>query len=361
MNQKLAVTALSLPIDRYLKNRSEELLRGDLRYVRLFPLTLARPVEELVRRRQRLFAKCDLLPAGYGYQVFFSRKLKLSRTRVLGRTVEGSFEILGISQHSCLMASSLEPDVEEQGPRLLANQTYPYARRPFLTSIDLVRLINDLAEENSWKAISLDVIGYDRETHKFRRDMKRQSIDEALDEMREQGRDLHRATISFGSESEAEVYRASFDRYGTAAVFRGPIFKTVLGFVLPVLNKHYASCRKLAIGREKSISKQKMIQLVFPAGTFGTHDKMAAICTALRRGNGLSVSTIHLNPYLQAQVLDFMAGEAVEVIILDDNTVSLIPRSENSRGTLERVVSTVFRFFGEGQVRQGAVMPSSRE
>jgi hypothetical protein len=361
MNQKLAVTAVSLPIDRYLKNRSEELLRGDLRYVRLFPLTLARPVEELVRRRQRLFAKCDLVPTDYGYQVFFSRKLKPSRTRPLGRTIEGCFEILGISQRSCLIASSLDSDAEAQGPRRLANRTYPYAKRPFITSIDLTKLINDLAEENGWEAVSLDAIGYDRETHKFRRDMKRQSIDEVLEEMKEQGRDLHRTTISFGSGSEGEVYRASFDRYGTAAVFRGPLFKAVLGFLLRVLNKHDVSCRDLAIRRENRLSKQKMIQLVFPAGTFETHERMAAICIALRRGNGLSVSTIHLNPYLQAQVLDFMTGEAVEVVILNDNTVSLIPRSENCGGTLERVVSTVFRFFGEGQVRQGAVMPSSRE
>jgi hypothetical protein len=93
-----------------------------------------------------------------------------------------------------------------------------------------------------------------------------------------------------------------------------------------------------------------VVSLRFPEGTFSRVDDIDALCQAVRCGEGVNVTVLHLNPYLHAQVLDYYAGQALDMLILDDASVSLLPRSASASVTIQRVVTMVFRYFGEADV-----------
>jgi hypothetical protein len=79
---------------------------------------------------------------------------------------------------------------------------------------------------------------------------------------------------------------------------------------------------------------------------------MRSLCDAMRKGEGLAVTVIHLNPYLQAQIIDMLTGRAADMVVMDKARVSLIPRSRDCSVALERMTTTLLRHFGEAQIEK---------
>jgi hypothetical protein len=334
----------------YLEGRTGALRRRKIKCLRLMPLLLRQPFSELLRRRAGLFRNLTPSQTDFGLGIAFERKLKPTPVDPRGRIVEGAFDALAVSENLSLLASSLDLDAHENGPRLLARKAYPIAKRPFLPSPMLRRLIEQMAAPRQWTAISLDAIGYDRKTRQFRRDMKQQSVSDAMSEMSEQGRQLHRVLISFQEENGREKLRSAFDRYGCATVHKGDIGIATTGFVLPAARDALAAYQTFDVVRTPQPLQQQVVQLTYRDDPFEKREGMTSLCRSVRDGEGLSVTEVHLNPYLQAQILDFFTGAAVEMLVMDSKTVSLIPRSDNCQATLERIAAVVFRHFGEAKV-----------
>lgn len=349
---------LPLSAGRLLRGASRDLAAGRLRLVRLYPLLLRVPLPELLRRRCAIYSVCDHAQLDYGYTVAYEKRLRPSKQNPGGRTVVGQFDLLAIGQNLCIVMSALDSEQDKHGPRLLVSRAYPHARRPFLNSGALCDVALKAAQDNAWTATCVDAIGYDRRTHKFRRDMKRQGLEYALSEMAEQARDLHRALMVFRDRSKRQRLRASLDRYGAARIYAGSAITVADEFVLPAVRQAQQNSLVFSIRRESQVAEQRMVQLRFRQRVLESPSQMRSLCHAISKGDGLNVSTVHLNPYLQAQVLDFLSGEAIQLVVLDPQTVSLIPRSGESDRVLERVAATISRHFGESEITQERVYAS---
>jgi len=344
------------PVLRYLNAQETALSRRRIWRLGLTPLMLVVDIAEFLRRRTRIFCECRLQQTDFGCRAQVARKLKPAGKHSDGRTVEGAFDILVISERLCVLASALDPDAHYYGPRLLADYAYPLAKRPFLTSIGLCRLLGAMATKNDWEATALDAMGYDRQTLQFRRDMKRQAVDEAFAEMSQQRRQVHQVKTSFHDGSMPEALTASFNRYAEAIVYRGAVGAAFRDFLLPAVGEVCSQSMAYDVQQMPRPSAQEMVQLVFADEVFSGHDDMKELGKAVQKGEGLSVTAIHLNPYLQAQVLDFFTGAAVELLVMDDRTISLIPRLGDCRSALGRIAETVFYYFGEAEVRRGKLV-----
>ena len=342
-------------VEHYLAERTDALRRGETRGVRLMPLVLKSSVIELLRRRRGLFLDCRWEQTDFGFIVEFSRKLKPGPGKADGKTVSGTFEMLCISSDLCILASSLGRINHNQGPRRLCEQAYPIAKRPFLTSRHLCCLIENITSKNNWGATALDTMGYDRQTLKFRRDMKRQPVEDAFAEMSEQKRQVHQLKVLFADENNREELTASFNRYADSTLYRGSATKLCKEFNFPATAEAISQADAYDVKRVTCPSDQESLQIVFTDEIFTGRDEMNELCQALRRGDGLSVTTIHLNPYLQAQVLDFFSGEAVELLVLDSHTISLIPRSGRCQSALARITESIFYSFGDATVQREMV------
>ena len=342
---------LGLPAnaEQYLADATALLREHTIRKLRVTPLIVADSVKVLLERRRPLFASLEYTSAPHGYTVTFRRQIKPRRGKKAGRILAGQFDLLEVSAGLILVCSTLDPAENQHGPYLLTQRAYPLAKRPFITSRGMVRLLQELARSRQWEATAVDVMGYDRDTAKFRRDLKRLPIEEALAEMGEQGRQVQRMLVSFSTNGR-EVLRASFDRYGSSLIRKGNALIAVSQFSIAAGEQAVARSGDFDVGRQETPFSQKMLQLTYPDQPFAEYSGMLALCRALRAVPGLSITVVHLNPYLQAQVLDFLTGEAVEMLIMDCRSISLIPRTARSGGTLERVISSVFRYFGEASV-----------
>lgn len=339
---------ISVPsaIDEYLAGVTRSLQRREIQKIRLTPLVLQRDAAELLSRRRSLFNTMKITNQPYGYSVYFQRKIR-GKQRQPDRTLSGDFDLLCISSDLLITASTLQPEENRQGPYLLAQRAYPIAKRPFIASRVLRHLLESIASTRDLCAVSVDAMGYDRDSGKFRRDLKRQPVENALVEMSEQGRQVHRIQVAFVDKRNREPYRASFDRNGAALIRKGSAGVFVKEFILPAVEQALGQYKRFDLPRCESFVNQKMIQLTFRNDPFSDYAGMHALCRAVREEIGLSVSVVHLNPYLQAQVLDFLSGSAVEMLVMDSRTVTLVPRSAQSQSALERVTSAIFHYFGE--------------
>jgi hypothetical protein len=109
------------------------------------------------------------------------------------------------------------------------------------------------------------------------------------------------------------------------------------------------------VTRAQEPVEQESVELEFQDDTFDSYDAMRSLCKAVRQADGLNVSIIHLNPYLQAQILDFYTGAAIEMLVTDMRNVSLIPRSADCTASMERVATTIYRYFGEAKPKRARV------
>lgn len=338
-----------------LSSVSSDLRRGRIQRVRITPLLLRVSATDLVERRKRLFAELAVERTEWGLQIRFRRKVRPTAAHPQGRMITGDFAIVAVDDSLCLLISTLNLDAHTAGPYLLCKKAYPLAKRPFFASGVLAKAVDEMAAQNGWSATAIDAMGYDR-ARRFRRDMKEQSVEDALAEMREQERYVHRLEVSFADDNSAEVIRASFDRYASVSMRRGDVGIIVSSFVQPVVAASASRAETYAIDVSPSPRQQEVLQLTFPHEPFGTYAEMNALCDALRRGEGLAVTVLHLNPYLQAQVIDMLTGTAADMIVLDKSHVSLIPRSQKGGQSLERMTSTLLRHFGEAQVDRVPVL-----
>jgi len=332
-----------------MEHLSQLLRAGDAQRVTLSPLIVRHSVETLLQRRTTVFAGFDAAQVGYGYAAEFTLCTKPSGQFPEGRAVSGSFDILRVTDRVWVLASTTPREVEQYGPILLGNRAYPLGARPFVDSRRLLRGVIGIARERDWLPICVDAMGYDRETRGFRRDTKHQDVGEASREMVEQGRQMHQMQVSFRDSQGREVFRSSFNRYGRAVVRRGNVLLALDEFVLDAVVQSMSRSTAVSISRAREVMQQKLVRLVFGPGALASTRDIMALCEAIGRGGGMSVTTLHLNPYLSAQVLDYLTGEVIQLIVTDGESAAFIPRSEASRGTMERIVTTVFRHFGEAE------------
>lgn len=322
--------------------------------LRLYPLILREPLDKLVTRRKRLYDSTDIQQTTSGIEFAFNRQLKRSKANPEGRLCTGTFNLLTITDKIIIVASSLTGDDHVNGPDRFVQNAYPLARRPFFPSNSLIRQIEGFAKNWGWEAISLDAIGYHRHSQRLRRDMDPQPPAEVAREMAEQGRRVHKLLISFRHEG-LETARIKFDRNCTATVEKGNPRTALQELVLPCVTEALVSDDAYEVTRAQEAVEQESVELEFQDEPFDSYDSMRSLCDAVRNADGLNVSIIHLNPYLQAQILDFFTGAAIEMLVTDTRNVTLIPRSGECAASMERVATTIYRYFGEAKPKRARV------
>ncbi|MBN1458556.1 MAG: hypothetical protein JXA57_03405, partial [Armatimonadetes bacterium] len=322
--------------------------------LRLTPLILRSPLDELVQRRKRVFDTATPYREPYGYAIAFQRTLKRSRRHPQGRACEGVFHLLSVSDTLVVIASALSGLDQRHGPTRFAEKAYPLARRPFFPSTMLVRLLEEYAQRHQWTVIARDTWGYHRRSGKFRRDFEPQAPRQAALEMAEQGRQVHRIAATYRARRR-ERYRLSFDRNAGLVVERGDPSQPMQELLLPAISRAMASEKTFHIARATHSREQEVLELTFGDTPFDSHDAMRALCDAIRRSDGLNVAVIHLNPYLHAQILDFFTGAAIDLAITNNKTVSLVPRSGECSISIQRIAHTIFQHFAEAKATRGHI------
>ncbi len=346
---------LRRPVDQYLRSSGKALRERKIERLRFHPLILRSPLDVLLGRRRRLFDFVQYDEKAYGFEVQFKRRLKRSASHPEGRECQGAFQLLGISDGLIVVASDLPSDDHLHGPAHFTRKAYPLARRPFLPSTVLIRLIERFAASHDWTPTALDTWGFHRQSRRSRRDLERQTPAAAAREMAEQGRFPHRMLVSF-RDRRGEVARLTFTRNCRLTMLSGNPSTALSELVLAGVAESMAADNTYEVKRATEAVNQEVVELDFSDEPFDTYDAMRTLCDAVRQSDGLNVAIIHLNPYLQAQILDFFTGAAIEMLVTDSRSVSLVPRSADCGAAIQRVATTIFHHFGEGKPKRSRLV-----
>jgi len=303
-------------------------------------------------RRREIWTDTSYRTKEYGYAVEFSSRIRPSHSNPAGRAVSGAFDIVAIDKQSCLLVSRLPSEEDALGPELLAERVHPIAARPIVSAEQIRDNVQALAEKRGCEATTTDMLGYD-ETGSYRRDTKKQELEKALLEMREQRRRPYSLGVSFRNTDGKEVLRAYFKINGAVALHKGSeVLGPVVYYVIPAVRRFLQEEKTYsAVETCDSPFAQQAVELTFRFQTFEDIERMKEICLNLAEERGLCVSIVHANPYVQAQVVDLLYGAVVSLLIMDQETVTLVPRSGDCSRTLGRIATSLFRFAGEGTIR----------
>lgn len=334
----------------YLRNRRSDIKTGELRLLRLQPLMLEVPVDEFLHRRRRLFDDLDLDDTPYGYSASFSRKLQG------GRTITGNFDILTPSEAFVVIASSLVHDEHEHGAERLIERAYPLARKPFIPSAMVRKLIVSFADSYSYEAVNVTAHGYERITGAYRQDTKTQSVVDAFEEMEDQGREVDKISVDFcPAKADQRTQRFTFGRNGQVTVHKGNCLLGYRNFLVRAVDEESSQSETYAIPVASRPSDQQVVELNYAGKVFSGRDHMQALADRLKDTNGLSVTIVHLNPYLHVQLLDFLSGSALDLVVVNERSISLVPRTRDCHAALERVAQAVSQCFGEATAEKTKV------
>jgi len=293
-------------------------------------------------------------------KLVFKRFLRPTPSHPNGREIEGMFEVFEVTRDIAFVVSSLSGATDEHGPQRFCSTAYPLATRPFISSKLLLDFIRRIADRNDWDAMSLDTQGYDRSTHRFRRDTKQQPVLDAFREMAEQGRKVHRMQVAFVDSDNVVRLRAAFDRYAQLNVMFGNFETCVHHFTMPSIQDASTQLASYNLKEAKRPIDQELLRFTFEGNPFVTYDEMRAVCDAIRRAPGMNLSIIHLNPYMQAQIVDFFTGAVLDMVILNENTITLSPQRTSGQSAMDRVATSIFRFYGEAVTDRTSVLEQER-
>jgi hypothetical protein len=334
----------------YLRNRRSDIKAGELRLLRLQPLMLEVPVDEFLRRRRRLFDDLDLDDTPYGYSASFFRKLQG------GRTITGNFDILTPSEAYVVVASSLVHDKHEHGPERLIERAYPLARKPFIPSTMIRKLIMSFADSYGYEAANVIAHGYERITGVYRQDTKTQPVIDAFEEMEDQGREVDKISVDFRpARADQQTQRFTFGRNGQVTVHKGDCVLGYRNFLVRAVDEEGAQSETYAVPVASRTSDQQVVELSYAGKVFSGRKDMQALADRLKDTKGLSVTIVHLNPYLHVQLLDFLSGSAVDLVVVNERSISLVPRTRDCHAALERVTQAVSQCFGEATAKRAKV------
>jgi hypothetical protein len=212
--------------------------------------------------------------------------------------------------------------------------------------------VQTLADKRGWKVKTTDMLGYG-ESGSYRRDTEKQELGKALLEMYEQRRRPYTLGVSFRNAEGKESLRGYFKVNGAVALHKGSeVLGPVVYYVIPAVRRFLQEGKTYsAVETCDSPFTQRAVELTFRFQTFEDIERMKEICLNLAEERGLSVSIVHANPYVQAQVVDLLYGAVVSLLIMDPKTVTLVPRSGDCSRTLGRIATSLFRFAGEGTIR----------
>lgn len=103
--------------------------------------------------------------------------------------------------------------------------------------------------------------------------------------------------------------------------------------------------------REQPDFKAKPIFIEYDVPVFADKEQNKKLVRALKKLPHSANSVIHENPYLHMTLADYHDGSSCDIWVLSNNKISIIPQTVCTASSLNRICSSIFRDFMEGNIK----------
>lgn len=280
----------------------------------------------------------------------------IKRSKLTEEEITGNFFIYKAENYENIyLALTFEQgDFYHHELKPLLNSLYPDFLFAFYKSNSLRDLINSFAHLNSLTEIIIK-----RASQKLRfEDDKSMSavtwpnmkLDEAFSFIHENN-GWFKSLKFEGRRHEKTIAEISIDRHARIRTDRQ--FEMVFnGFIVPafeILNSNYQLYGKRS--RKENIDrKPKPLSIDFKTSLFENVSTNKVFINAMNSLEKASVSVVHGNPYIQMSVIDYIDGSNMDIWVLSENQIIIVPQMKGTIAGIKRLVNHIFDTFAEGEV-----------
>ena len=104
--------------------------------------------------------------------------------------------------------------------------------------------------------------------------------------------------------------------------------------------------------RERNYSPAKPIAIEFPQGVFADPKELRRLASILARYPNSTKAVYHSNPYYHASIADVKDGSSIDVWVLNQSRILLVPQAKSTAPAYSRLISHIFTYFREGRVSE---------
>ena len=104
--------------------------------------------------------------------------------------------------------------------------------------------------------------------------------------------------------------------------------------------------------RERSYTPAKPIAIEFSQGVFADPKELKRLASILARYPNATKAVYHSNPYYHASLADVKDGSSIDVWVLNQSRILLVPQAKSTAPAYSRLISHIFTYFREGRVTE---------
>jgi hypothetical protein len=104
--------------------------------------------------------------------------------------------------------------------------------------------------------------------------------------------------------------------------------------------------------RERNYAPAKPIAIEFPQSVFADQKELRRLAAILARYPSSTKAVYHSNPYYHASIADVKDGSSIDVWVLNQSRILLVPQGKSTAPAYSRLISHIFTYFSEGTVSE---------
>jgi hypothetical protein len=283
------------------------------------------------------------------------------------QNISGEFLVVRHNQANMYIVLFVaEPRVWRDGILPLLESLYPKAARPFLTQIELHRLVRSIQTAIRKQANRLRVLefsakkrltGLARKRFQSVREWTDADVDSVFEEAREQNVWFRSVGFELVAEKGGRIsstgVRGKLSKYG---YFRCngqfDLFERVL---VEELLRFSAERVKFFSERDRVSTADhtpRPVQITYESEVFRSSKETKRLVESLRRFSHGTCTVLHANPYLHLSLVDNIDYSSADVWVLSQNEILVVPQMRASGAALKRIVNHIFEYFREGSISE---------
>ncbi len=291
-----------------------------------------------------------------GNGITLYRLSHLIKGRLGDKLITGQFFIYKAEAfENIFMAVTLEDgDFFQRELKPALNYLYPEFLLPFIKSNSLKQLMLNFSRSNELSEI---IIKRASQRLRFQDDKSMSAVTWPNMNLEDAFSFIHEnngwfKSLQFeGLRQESILAEISIDRHARIRTDRQ--FELVyLGFIEPafeILSQNYSLFGNRS-RRQIVDLKPKPLAIDFSSDIFEDIETNGTFIDALSTLDKASVSVLHGNPYVQMSVVDYIDGSNLDVWVLSNNQIIIVPQMKGTTAGIKRLVNHIFDTFAEGEV-----------
>jgi hypothetical protein len=347
----------NLPKSEELLKNFDSVLSSENLEILCIPFTTSISQNQWLEKFHKRYTRIKLLKESVDIKLF---SLKINLAKNHDNTISGKFFVLNLKEFgNVYLCITLERSkIFQKKLTLFFESLYPEISFTYISNNNFRSIIEKFKEKNKIEKLLIT-----RASQRLR--FESDNIEKSMPVVSWPHMNIHEAfewinlnngwfqSIQFEYKRESSFHKITFMRNGI--IKTNKFFSSIFdGFVLPICNCFYNNNKIFAHrGRKENINLlSKPLVIEFGDEQFRDTSENIKFIESLKLIKNSSISVLHGNPYVNMSIIDYYDGSTIDVWILNQYQIVLVPQMKATPPAINRLISHIFDTYAEGEVKE---------